>query len=131
MADSYRVLEVGNCGFDHGRLSEWLGSRWDIVLIRASGMSQALRQLASDRFDLILANRVLEGDGRLGLDLLSELQASGTDFPPLVLLTDYADKQAEALAAGAAASFGKRQIGTESAVAALVPMLGAGTSRKT
>jgi CheY-like chemotaxis protein len=61
---------------------------------------------------VLLVNRVLDGDFHAsgGVDLIRQL-AQQPDPPTLLLISDYADAQEQAQAAGARPGFGKSQVG--------------------
>jgi two-component system, chemotaxis family, chemotaxis protein CheY len=122
MASERAVLDVGNCGYDHGRLSRWLETLGSVRVVRAHSSHDALAAIERQPFDLVIANRILEGDGSRGLDLLPSVRSARPEAR-FLLLTDLADKQAEALAAGVDGSFGKSRIGDPEATARLQRLL--------
>ena len=71
---------------------------------------EAIRRLRTDQFDLVLVNRIFHGNGQRGLDAIRRLKADPElAAMPVMLLSNLADHQAEALAAGAEPGFGKSQ----------------------
>jgi len=123
-----QVLDVGNCSFDHGRLVAWLSRNWPCDCQAAPDESSADRAIASKTFDLIFVNRVFDGDGASGLDWIDKARHRGCQAR-FVLVTNYPDVQAEALSRGVEATFGKRDIGSETAFTSIQSLLEAPTHR--
>ena len=107
---SFRILDVGQCGFDGPRIEGLLQSKLSATVDRAATGADARRQLAAHRYDVVLVNRVLAVDHASGVDLIAEL-AAGQDAPPFMLVSDRADAQEAAVAAGAVPGFGKAALG--------------------
>jgi len=108
------VLDVGNCGFDHQNLQRVLSEHWEVELKRTTTLNEAIRELDSCSYDLVVVNRILEGDGASGMDLVKHVVQNPTPKGlPIVLLTNYPEVQEEALREGASASFGKRDLRSE------------------
>ena len=61
-----RILDVGQCGFDHGAISGYLADRFGARVERADTADEARRMLQSARYDLVLINRLLDVDGSPG-----------------------------------------------------------------
>ena len=70
-----------------------------------------LELLRSQTFDLVLVNRKLDIDDSDGLEIIERIKAdpqlAGT---PCMLITNYAEHQQAAVAAGALAGFGKKEL---------------------
>ena len=77
---------------------------------RAGSAEQARGMMAGKRYDLVLVNRVFDADGDSGLEFIAAIKASG-DTTPMMLVSDYADAQAQAVAKGAMPGFGKSMLG--------------------
>jgi len=105
-----RVLDVGQCQPDHGalrRLFEGFGAE----VVQAHGLSDTVAQLRAGPFDLVLINRKLDADYSDGMAILKHLkQDPATKDTPVILISNYDDAQAEAVAAGAEPGFGKAQL---------------------
>ena len=71
--------------------------------------SEAVAKAGTDKFDLILVNRVLAADGTEGLDVIDALIAKGVTSP-VILVSDRKDAQDEAVEHGAARGFGKADL---------------------
>lgn len=107
-----KILDVGQCDHDHGKLVGFLGGRFDARLDRAHGLDDARALLEESRYRLVLVNRLLDVDQTPGLDVIKALKAdadpnlSGT---PMMLVSNLPEAQREAVAAGAVPGFGKAQ----------------------
>lgn len=105
------VLNVGQCHPDHGSISRLLTSHFDVDVVRANSHSETLQLVQEQSFDLILINRVLDADGSSGMELLSLLKSNAaTSNVPVMLVSNYADAQAAAVATGAVSGFGKNSL---------------------
>src|SRR4051812_15090692 len=104
-----RVLSVGQCGFDHGNLSQSLQHLFDAEVVAARDEADALRRLKTATFDLVLVNRVFDADGASGIDFIRKVKQEVK--APLMLVSNYQDAQREAVAAGALPGFGKSMVG--------------------
>ena len=103
------VLDVGNCSFDHGTIKTFLSEHWEVNVTRCTTLSGALQELETAIYDLVLINRIIEGDGQPGMELVKHIVGSNPDSTvSVVLLTNFPEVQASAMEAGASASFGKR-----------------------
>lgn len=116
-----RVLSVGQCGFDHGLISQHLGRSLGTEVIGARTHREAL-EILRDRgpFRLVLVNRIGDSDGARGVDLIRSLKADPelADLP-VMLVSNYPEAQDEAVEAGALEGFGKSDLGTGKELAAL------------
>ena len=106
-----RVLDIGNCGPDHGAITHMIQTHFDAQVDAAHAAADALPLLEQHDYDLILVNRLLDVDGTPGLDVLAELQRSPRADVPVMLITNFAEHQQTAVAAGAVQGFGKNAIG--------------------
>jgi two-component system, chemotaxis family, chemotaxis protein CheY len=121
--DKPRILSVGQCSFDHASISRHLGKTYGAEVTGADTKGQALTSLRAGEFDLVLVNRVLDGDGSSGLDLIRAIKADPElAGVPVMLVSNYEDAQAEAKAVGALPGFGKADL-RHGAVPALESLL--------
>jgi DNA-binding NtrC family response regulator len=104
------VLSVGQCGYDDSRIAQVVRKALGAFVERAHSADEARRLLSTNNYSLVLINRQFDAGGS-GLDLISELKRNGVTTP-LMLVSDYADAQAKALANGALPGFGKSAIGS-------------------
>ncbi|MEI8194829.1 MAG: hypothetical protein WCI73_02855 [Phycisphaerae bacterium] len=100
-----RILSVGQCGSDDSRLARLLGEL-GLRLERAPDAATATELLNTGHYALVLVNRIFDADGSSGLALIAQLGAT----VPVMLISDYPEAQAQAVAAGALAGFGKSQL---------------------
>jgi len=112
-----RILDVGNCAFDHGNVRQMLARHFDAEVEQAHGAEDALKRLREGAFDLVLANRKFDRDGGDGIELIRQI--AGNDRlgkMPVLLLSNYPQYQQQAVAAGAAPGFGKAELDSQSTV---------------
>jgi CheY-like chemotaxis protein len=103
-----RVLDVGQCGFDHPRISALLRTQFGAEVVQAHSASDALDRLKKEAFDLVLVNRVFDRTAEEGLDLIRKLKSDPkSSAVPVMLVSNFPESQAEAVAAGAVPGFGK------------------------
>ena len=119
-----KVLNVGNCSYDHGTIERLIVSHFDADVVAASSHDEALAMLRRDRFDLTLVNRKLAYDNTDGVELIEKIKAdpqlSGC---PVMLLSNYPEAQQAAAAAGAEPGFGKAQLDRRETVEKLARFL--------
>ncbi len=106
-----RILDVGQCGLDHGSISRHLTRAYHAEVADASTAAEALKTLRAGKFDLVLVNRLLDRDGSPGLDLIRALKADPdlADLP-VMLVSNYPEAQREAQSLGALPGFGKADL---------------------
>jgi two-component system chemotaxis response regulator CheY len=103
-----RVLSVGQCGFDHSRIASVLQTDHGAEVVSASTAGEALRLLRDESFDLVLVNRIFDADGGSGIELIRQVkQDEELGKVPMLLVSNYAEAQSEAVAVGALPGFGK------------------------
>lgn len=111
-----RILNVGQCGFDHSSISRFLQQSCKAEVDAADSGAEALDALRSEpaRYDLVLVNRVFDRDGSPGLDLIREIRADSTLAQvPVMLVSNFANAQQEAIDLGALPGFGKSDLDDE------------------
>jgi two-component system, chemotaxis family, chemotaxis protein CheY len=105
---SKRVLDVGQCGPDHATIRSFLTRHFDCEIVQAHGPDDALAQLRSGRFDLVLVNRKLDNDYSDGIEIIRRVKADpAIANVTMMLITNYPEHQAAAVAEGAVTGFGK------------------------
>jgi CheY-like chemotaxis protein len=103
-----QVLDVGQCGPDHATISRYLSQHFDCEVVRAHALPDALERLKCQPFDLVLVNRKLDVDYSDGLDVIRQIKSDpATAGVPVMMITNYAEHQDAAVAAGALRGFGK------------------------
>ena len=112
MSNPATFVLVGHCGADTYSLSHAIRSAVPDAKIIAVDDDASCQAALSDQ-SVLLVNRVL--DGRFstgsGIDLIRSLAAARPEAK-LILISNYADAQQAAVAAGAKPGFGKSQIGS-------------------
>ncbi len=108
-----RIALVGHCGPDSWMLKGAVVRAFpvaDVVMVNDGASLQA----HAEKADLLLVNRQLDGDFDTGsgLDLIRVLMGLPNRRAVVMLVSNYADAQAEAVAFGAAAGFGKAKAGS-------------------
>jgi two-component system, chemotaxis family, chemotaxis protein CheY len=107
-----RILSVGQCGLDHGGISWTFRQAFGAEVTGVATQAQALDLLAKETFALVLVNRVFDADGDSGVDLIRRLKGDEVRrATPVMLVSNYADAQKEAVEAGAEPGFGKSSLG--------------------
>jgi CheY-like chemotaxis protein len=109
-----RVLSVGQCAADHGSIERTLQRAFGADVVAADTAAEALTELRGPEpsFALVLVNRVFDADDGSGLELIRRIKDEGElRATPVMLVSNLADAQAAAEAAGAAPGFGKAELG--------------------
>jgi DNA-binding NtrC family response regulator len=121
------VLSVGQCGFDDSRLSSLVRDTLGASMDRAHNADDARRKLAEKKYDLVLLNRIFDGDGQSGIAFVTEIRRQDNP-PPVILVSDYGDAQQAAVANGAMPGFGKSSLSSPQTAACLKKALSGVTS---
>lgn len=119
-----RVLSVGQCGPDEGRISHFLRKTFGAEVTAASTLEQARALMRSDQFGLVLVNRIFDLDGTSGVELIQWLKGDPTlAAVPVMLVSNFPEAQAKAVAQGALPGFGKAELHTHQARERLAEVL--------
>jgi len=103
-----KVLNVGQCAADHGAIRRLIEEGFEAEVLAALDAGEALAQLRSGRFDLVLVNRTLDVDRSDGLEIVKAIKADpALAATAVMLVSNYAEYQEQAVAAGAELGFGK------------------------
>ena len=110
---SKKVALVGHCGPDSSYLRLVVGKADRGISVVSADDEQSLQRVLEDGVDLLLLNRQLDWgfNESMGVDLLRRLRAIRPDVKAM-LVSNYPDAQADAVAAGALPGFGKRDLGS-------------------
>ena len=110
MNDAPTVLLVGHCIPDNFLLKRAVVKALPDASIAKINSTKKLDEALPDA-DLLLVNRVLDGrfDTRSGIELIETL-AAADDPPVAILISNHADAQTQAVAAGARPGFGKSDL---------------------
>jgi two-component system, chemotaxis family, chemotaxis protein CheY len=108
-----KVVLVGHCGADSSYLRIAVAGAAAGLSVVAADDQEALSAALQNGVELILINRVLDWgfDEEEGVELIARLRQTHPQVKTM-LVSNYADAQAAAIAAGALPGFGKREIGT-------------------
>ncbi|MGL4464568.1 MAG: response regulator [Planctomycetia bacterium] len=108
-----RVLSIGQCVPDHTSLERLLTTRFQAEVVAAALPDEALLQLRSKPFDLVLVNRKLDADYSDGLEIIKRIKADpDLKSAPCMLVTNYPEYHEQATAVGAEVGFGKAELNT-------------------
>lgn len=107
---SKRVLDIGNCGLDHHAITSMIQTHFGADVDQANAAADALPMLDQTEYDLVVVNRLLDLDGSPGMDVVAQVRERHPKLP-VMLITNFADHQNAAVAAGAVPGFGKNAIG--------------------
>lgn len=109
---SKKVALVGHCGPDSSYLRMAVAKAGRDVQVLSADDDTELKRVLDGGVDLLLLNRVLDYgfDEQEGVALIRKLR---TAYPNIktMLVSNYPDAQAAAVAAGALPGFGKREMG--------------------
>jgi DNA-binding NarL/FixJ family response regulator len=109
-----KVALIGHCGPDSSYLRMAVMAADRGAQITMADDDESLKQLLDQGVDLLLFNRVLDYGfiDQEGVSLIRKLRPRYPNVK-MMLVSNYPDAQAAAIAAGAEAGFGKREVGTE------------------
>ena len=108
---SRTVLSVGQCRPDGAAIHHYFTRQFRAQVLTADDPQSAMQVLQGNSIDLVLINRVLDGDGSDGMEILSMIR-SGDSQPnvPVMLVSNYAEWQQKAVEKGAIYGFGKAEL---------------------
>ncbi len=108
------VTLVGHCGPDSSFLRMAISSALPGATVKMADTDAELADVIETGSDLLLFNRVLEVgfDNSDGVELLRQTKAKHADLT-VMMVSNFAETQQEAEAAGAAPGFGKNAIGSD------------------
>ncbi|QGJ70000.1 Response regulator PleD [Planctomycetales bacterium 10988] len=105
-----KVLDVGQCDYDHANITAFINKFAEAEVVRTHGLEDSLSQLKSGDFDLVLINRKLDRDHSDGMPILKAIKTDPElQDIKVMLVSNLADAQREAEAAGALPGFGKAE----------------------
>ncbi|TWT78584.1 chemotaxis regulatory protein CheY [Posidoniimonas polymericola] len=120
-----RILDIGNCGPDHGSLKRFFTGNFDCVLDQADSAADALPKLRDTAYDLVVVNRKLDIDYTDGLDIIRQIKADEQlSSTPVMLITNYPEHQDAAEQAGALRGFGKLELQSSETIERVKSALG-------
>jgi two-component system, chemotaxis family, chemotaxis protein CheY len=120
-----RVLDIGQCPPDHAAIRRLLENRFGAEVVQTHGPDDTLAQLRSGGVDLVLINRKLDADDTDGLEIIRRMKSDPRlAAVPVMLVSNYAEHQQTAVAAGAIEGFGKAQLDAPATHEKLARVLG-------
>ena len=120
-----KVLDVGQCDLDNSLISDMLKKRFDVTVDRAHSSVEAIAAIQNQDYDLVLINRILDADGTPGIAVLRAIKNdTAIADKQVMLVSNYAEAQQEAVAAGAENGFGKSELNSAATIELLTPYLG-------
>lgn len=106
-----RVVDLGNCSYDHGQIRSLIGRICDAEVVQTHNLAETVAELEKHPAHLVLINRQLDADHSDGIEVLKTLKADARFASiPIMIITNYPEFQAQAESAGAEPGFGKRQL---------------------
>jgi ActR/RegA family two-component response regulator len=122
-----KIVLVGHCGPDCSYLRMAVKNAFRDADVYMADDDRELEQAIARGADLLLLNRQLEYGFKdhYGVDVIRRLRARHAELK-MMLVSNYADAQAEAVEAGALPGFGKREIGSARVSELLRAVLGSG-----
>lgn len=110
---SKKVALVGHCGPDSSFLRIAVSRAAGQAKVLSADDSQSLQRVLADGVDLLLLNRQLDFgfDEEQGVEVIRKLRPQYPDVK-MMLVSNYPDAQAAAVAEGALPGFGKRELNT-------------------
>ena len=128
MANPRLVISVGQCGYDNSRLRSLIRSIDPDLIFQATDTTVEtlnLMETSAGQTALLLVNRVFDANGDSGLGLIQEItMLSQADRPPVMLVSNYEDAQASAIAHGALPGFGKSALANAETIDRIKSALG-------
>ena len=127
---SRKIALVGHCGPDSSYLRMAVTRAAKDAQILMADDDSELKDVLEQGVDLILFNREL-GYGfadKMGVDAIKRLRSQNPN-QKMMLVSNYAEAQADAVANGALPGFGKREIGTPKVTELLRTALGEAVAR--
>lgn len=120
-----RVLDIGNCSFDHSSIGRMIEGAFDATVLQAHGDDDAFSTLQGDQIDLVLVNRKLDRDRSDGLEIIKRIkETEELASIPVMLITNYPEYQEQAVESGAEWGFGKEELDTPETIEKLRRILG-------
>jgi len=97
---------------------------FDVEVDRVMFVDEAMEALRRTRYRLVLVNRLIFADSSDALPLIEKMRADESlrDIP-VMMVSNYADAQDRAVAAGAARGFGKADLDKPATIELLRPYL--------
>ena|SRR5688572_25396854 len=120
-----KVVLVGHCGPDSSYLRMTVAAAQKGTVVVSADDEQTLTSAIEQGADLLLFNRILDYgfEEETGVELIKRLKATHPALR-MMLVSNYADAQEDALKAGALPGFGKKELGSSRVAGMLREALG-------
>lgn len=107
-----RILDVGQCDLDHSSIRHLIEYGFENSQVdRADDLADTFEMLRTRAYDLVLINRKLDRDQSDGIEIIKSMKKDPQlSEVPVMLITNYAEHQQDAVAAGAEPGFGKNEL---------------------
>ncbi len=107
------VLDVGQCGFDHMQIAK-ICLQFGAQTRQIHTENELFDTLKKEAPNLIFINRILDSNGANGIKIIKNLKSDdNTKYLPVLLISNYAQAQHEAVSLGALQGFGKNELHTD------------------
>lgn len=115
LQDPRLVISVGQCGYDNSRIAALVRSIDPAIGFETTDTANETLDLLRDsgeRTALALVNRIFDADGDCGVEFVKKMKRPDAEFAeiPVMLVSNFEQSQAEAIANGALPGFGKAQL---------------------
>lgn len=118
------VVDCGNCGPDYSAIRNMIQRNFDAIVEQTHGGEDTLARLGQGGVSLVCVNRKLDRDYSDGMDVIRQIKADERfKDVPVMLVSNYEEHQAAAVAAGAEAGFGKLALSDPKTIDLLKPYL--------
>ena len=108
---SKTVLSIGQCRPDNAAITHFLTSNFDVDVLATDLADDSLTALQANSVDLILINRKLDTDYSDGMEIMKLIKSDPRTEPiPVMLISNFAESQEQAVEAGATYGFGKAEL---------------------
>lgn len=119
------VLSIGQCRPDNAAINHFLTSNFDVDVLATDLADDSLTALQGKTVDLILINRKLDADYSDGMEVMKLIKSNPqTEQIPVMLITNFAESQEQAVEAGAIYGFGKAELSSPETVERVRDALG-------
>jgi CheY-like chemotaxis protein len=103
------ILNIGQCQIDGPRMARLFREKLKANVLEADDAPSAIQMLENEPVNLVLVNRELAIGGESGVNVIAELRLAGCKTP-VMLVSDHADAQDQAVRKGAMKGFGKSSL---------------------
>lgn len=118
------VVDCGNCGPDYNSIRNLVQRNFDAIVEQTHGAEDTLARLQKGGVSLVCVNRKLDRDYTDGMDVIRQIKSDERfEDTPVMLVSNYEEQQAAAVAVGAVPGFGKLAVSDPATVDLLKPYL--------